>query len=97
MGKFIFSKVSDGSFEIQAYAEILNSGNPSLVGTIFTSLALRTNDSSIFEFRLINQTSMDAFLGILKKYMQISLNRISNFKYSNLSNASEAGKLQNWP
>ena len=66
MGKFIFSKAYDKSFEIQAYAEILNSGQTSLLGTIFTSFAMRTNDSSIFEFRLANPTSNDAFLSIKK-------------------------------
>ena len=65
LGKFILSKANDSSFEIQAITDILNNvnSNSSLVGTLFTSFAMRTNESSTFEFRLADAQTKNPYLG----------------------------------
>ena len=65
LGKFILSKANDSSFEIQAITDILNNvnSNSSLVGTLFTSFAMRTNESSTFEFRLADSQTKNPYLG----------------------------------
>ena len=64
-GKFILSKANDSSFEIQASTDILNNvnSNSSLVGTLFTSFAMRTNESSTFEFTLADANTNNPYLG----------------------------------
>ena len=72
LGKFILSKAIDSSFELQGFSEIMDSGNPSFQGTIFSSFAMRLNNSQIFEFRLSNMTTQSNNSYISKKNYVIS-------------------------
>ena len=56
LGKYVFSRDIDKSFEIQGMTSILANinGSSSLEGTVFTSFAMKTNRSRIFQITLID-------------------------------------------
>ena len=52
-GIFLVTRSNDNSFELQGQTIIIeNLKDSSISGTLFSSFALRTNESSIFEVRL---------------------------------------------
>ena len=60
-GKFIYSRANDNSYEVQVNCDILNNlnGLSATSGTIFTSFAMKTIDSSIFKINIVDQSSID--------------------------------------
>ena len=68
LGKYVLSRATDKSFEIQARTKILqNVGKPNIAGTLFDSFAIKTSDSQTFELRMTD--SINPKIG--KKFCKI--------------------------
>ena len=82
-GKFIYSRANDNSYEVQVFCDVMNNinGSSTISGTIFTSFAMKTNDSSIFQIDIADSSSSNPYL--MLKVDGIIVNDFSrNFQYS---------------
>jgi hypothetical protein len=85
-GRFLLSKATDNSFEIQAETSIFsNINDSSITGTLFNAFAIKTDESMIFEFRMNtniqNAPSIDIYVNKSNQALSIQnpLNYYSDF------------------